>query len=106
MGASFRSTAQVLGLAGCDLLTIAPNLLAQLEQDQQVVEAQLSSTSAQQAEKIERTAQSKESFKAELEQDLMAFQLLQGGIDGFIKARDHLSLLLRQSFGIDAEIRP
>jgi transaldolase len=42
MGASFRSTAQVLGLAGCDLLTIAPNLLAQLEQDQQVVEAQLS----------------------------------------------------------------
>ena len=106
MGASFRSTAQVLGLAGCDLLTIAPNLLAQLEQDQQVVEAQLSSTSAQQAEKIERTAQTKESFKAELEQDLMAFQLLQGGIDGFIKARDHLSLLLRQSFGIDAEIRP
>jgi glutathione-regulated potassium-efflux system protein KefB len=42
IGASFRSTAQVLGLAGCDLLTIAPNLLAQLEQDQQVVEAQLS----------------------------------------------------------------
>jgi transaldolase len=36
MGASFRSTAQVLGLAGCDLLTIAPNLLAQLEQDPQV----------------------------------------------------------------------
>ena len=106
MGASFRSTAQVLGLAGCDLLTIAPNLLAQLEQDQQVVEAQLSSTSAQQAETVERTAQTKESFKAELEQDLMAFQLLQGGIDGFIKARDHLSLLLRQSFGIDAEIRP
>jgi transaldolase len=105
MGASFRSTAQVLGLAGCDLLTIAPNLLAQLEQDQQVVEAQLSSTSAQQAEKIERTAQSKESFKAELEQDLMAFQLLQGGIDGFIKARNQLSTLLRQSFGIDAEIQ-
>ncbi|MBP7218281.1 MAG: transaldolase, partial [Acinetobacter sp.] len=42
MGASFRSTAQVLGLAGCDLLTIAPNLLAQLEQDQQTITAQLS----------------------------------------------------------------
>ncbi len=106
MGASFRSTAQVLGLAGCDLLTIAPNLLAQLEQDQQKVEAQLSVESAQQAEKIDLPAQSKESFKAELEQDLMAFQLLQGGIDGFIKARDQLSLLLRQSFGIDAEIKP
>ncbi|MEB6478457.1 transaldolase [Acinetobacter vivianii] len=106
MGASFRSTAQVLGLAGCDLLTIAPNLLAQLEQDQQNIEAQLSVESAQQAEKIDRPAQSKDSFKAELEQDLMAFQLLQGGIDGFIKARDQLSLLLRQSFGIDAEIKP
>ena len=106
MGASFRSTAQVLGLAGCDLLTIAPNLLAQLEQDQQTLTAQLSTEAAQQAEKIERPAQSKESFKAELEHDLMAFQLLQSGIDGFIKARDQLSLLLRQSFGIDAEIQP
>lgn len=105
MGASFRSTAQVLGLAGCDLLTIAPNLLSQLEQDQQPVKALLSAEAAQQAEKIERPAQTKESFKAELEQDLMAFQLLQGGIDGFIKARDQLSLLLRQSFGIDAEIK-
>ncbi|WP_109439900.1 transaldolase [Acinetobacter haemolyticus] len=106
MGASFRSTAQVLGLTGCDLLTIAPNLLAQLEQDQQNVEAQLSVEAAHQAEKIERSAQTKESFKAELEQDLMAFQLLQGGIDGFIKARNQLSLLLRQSFGVDAEISP
>lgn len=35
----------------------------------------------------------------------MAFQLLQSGIDGFIKC-DQLSLLLRQSFGIDAEIKP
>ncbi|MBF4456234.1 transaldolase [Acinetobacter sp. SK-43] len=105
MGASFRSTAQVLGLAGCDLLTIAPNLLAQLEQDQQIVEPQLSEATAKLAEKIERNTQSKESFKTELEQDLMAFQLLQGGIDGFIKARDQLSLLLRQSFGIDAEIK-
>jgi transaldolase len=87
-------------------LTIAPNLLAQLDQDQQTVTAQLSNEAAQQAEKIERSAQSKESFKAELEHDLMAFQLLQSGIDGFIKARDQLSLLLRQSFGIDAEIKP
>ena len=35
----------------------------------------------------------------------MVFQLLQGGIDGFIKARNQLSTLLRQSFGIDAEIQ-
>ena len=105
MGASFRSTAQVLGLAGCDLLTIAPALLTQLEQDQQTITAQLSVESAQQTEKVERSAQNKDSFKAELEQDLMASQLLQGGIDGFIKAREQLSSLLRQSFGLDAEIK-
>ena len=35
----------------------------------------------------------------------MAFQLLQGGIDGFIKAREQLATLLRQSFGLDAEIK-
>ena len=35
----------------------------------------------------------------------MSFQLLQGGIDGFIKAREQLSSLLRQTFGLDAEIK-
>lgn len=106
MGASFRSTAQVLGLAGCDLLTIAPALLADLAKDTQTVNAQLSLESARQAEKVERVDQTEESFKIELDQDLMAFQLLQGGIDGFIKAREQLNQLLRQSFGIDAEIQP
>ncbi|HBR92053.1 MAG TPA: transaldolase, partial [Acinetobacter nosocomialis] len=60
---------------------------------------------AKQAEAIVRPAQNEQSFKDELNHDLMAFQLLQGGVDGFIKARDQLSLLLRQSFGIDAEIK-
>ncbi len=44
MGASFRSIDQVLGLAGCDLLTVAPNLLAALEQDTREVKAQLSAS--------------------------------------------------------------
>ena len=106
MGASFRSIDQVLGLAGCDLLTISPSLLTQLEQDTRTVDAALDATQAKQAEAIVRTAQDEQSFKDELNHDLMAFQLLQGGVDGFIKARDQLSFLLRQSFGIDAEIKP
>lgn len=105
MGASFRSIDQVLGLAGCDLLTISPSLLTQLEQDTRTVDAALDATQAKQAETIVRPAQDEQSFKDELNHDLMAFQLLQGGVDGFIKARDQLSLLLRQSFGIDAEIK-
>ncbi|OCZ56310.1 transaldolase [Acinetobacter seifertii] len=106
MGASFRSIDQVLGLAGCDLLTISPGLLTQLEQDTRTVDAALDATKSKQAEAIVRSAQDEQSFKDELNHDLMAFQLLQGGVDGFIKARDQLSFLLRQSFGIDAEIKP
>ncbi|MEQ1067736.1 transaldolase [Acinetobacter sp. XH1741] len=105
MGASFRSIDQVLGLAGCDLLTISPGLLTQLEQDTRTVNAALDATQAKQAEAVVRPTQNEQSFKDELNHDLMAFQLLQGGVDGFIKARDQLSLLLRQSFGIDAEIK-
>lgn len=41
MGASFRSTDQVLGLAGCDLLTVSPSLLADLELDTREVQLQL-----------------------------------------------------------------
>ena len=105
MGASFRSVDQVLGLAGCDLLTVSPNLLAELDKDQRIVEPQLSLEHAHAHHQAESVALTKAEFKAELEQDLMAFQLLQSGIDGFIKAREQLSLLLRQSFGVDAAIK-
>ena len=46
MGASFRSVDQVLGLAGCDLLTVSPNLLSDLSQDEREVKAQLSAAEA------------------------------------------------------------
>ncbi len=106
MGASFRSIEQVLGLAGCDLLTIAPNLLAELQQDQRKVVTQLSDDHAQAHCQHTIAALSKADFTEQLQHDLMASQLLQSGIDGFIKAREQLSTLLRQSFGLDAEIQP
>ncbi|PVZ89914.1 transaldolase [Serratia sp. S1B] len=102
MGASFRSIEQVLALAGCDLLTVAPNLLAQLNEDQRQVTAQLVPT---QNIIPAEAALTEVEFKHQLEHDLMAFQLLQAGIDGFIKAREQLSALLRQSFGITAELK-
>ncbi|AYA02014.1 transaldolase [Acinetobacter sp. WCHAc010034] len=105
MGASFRSIDQVLGLAGCDLLTVAPNLLAELEQDTREVQLQLSEKQSQASSEQLFDTLDRESFKALLEHDLMAFQLLQSGVDGFIKAREQLSTLLRQSFGYDAEIQ-
>ncbi len=105
MGASFRSTEQVLGLAGCDLLTVSPNLLAELENDERTVEIQLSADHPHAHTEHPISPLTKEGFKTELEHDLMSFQLLQGGIDGFIKAREQLSALLRQSFGYDAELK-
>lgn len=101
MGASFRSIDQVLGLAGCDLLTVAPGLLEKLNNDQRHVVSQLSLDAEQTSQEHQEI--SKAEFKQQLEADLMAFQLLQSGIDGFIKAREQLALLLRQSFGLDAD---
>ncbi|MFT4021709.1 MAG: transaldolase [Acinetobacter sp.] len=101
MGASFRSVEQILALAGCDLLTVAPNLLAQLEQDDREVTAQLLADEGNESPQ----AITEDEFKQQLEHDLMAFQLLQSGIDGFIKAREQLNHLLRQSFGLDANLK-
>lgn len=105
MGASFRSVDQVLGLAGCDLLTVSPHLLAELDQDHRTVEVQINIDHAPAHQHYDSSTLSKEQFKLQLENDLMSFQLLQSGIDGFIKAREQLNLLLRQSFGVDAEIK-
>ncbi|MCF9046040.1 transaldolase [Acinetobacter nectaris] len=102
MGASFRSTAQVTALAGCDLLTISPSILSSLENETDTVISQLN----KEIVNVEKEAPiSKEEFKAQIEKDLMAFQLLQSGIDGFIKAREQLSALLHQSLGNSAEIK-
>jgi len=103
MGASFRSIDQVLGLAGCDLLTVAPNLLEKLGNDQRTVKSQLNTDHTQAHHDHPHEEISKAEFKQQLEADLMAFQLLQSGIDGFIKAREQLALLLRQSFGLEVD---
>ncbi|MFB2538070.1 MULTISPECIES: transaldolase [unclassified Acinetobacter] len=105
MGASFRSSAQILALAGCDLLTIAPNLVAELEQSQAPVSCQLNAEDAKTQAKIQRPVLNQQIFEQEVQDDLMAAQLLQGGIDGFIKAREQLAQLLHQSFGL-ADIAP
>lgn len=105
MGASFRSVDQVLGLAGCDLLTVSPNLLDALAQDQRTVEAQLSVNHAYPHTEHPINPLTEAGFKSQIEHDLMSTQLLQGGIDGFIKAREQLSTLLRQTFGEGQEIQ-
>ncbi|WP_410211480.1 transaldolase [Aquirhabdus sp.] len=99
MGASFRSIAQVTALAGCDLLTIAPALLAELSEETGVLTQQLSIENAKQPP-IASINMTQEVFEKMHNDNLMAFELLQGGIGGFVKAREQLTSQLRQMAGI------
>lgn len=98
MGASFRSTEQVLALAGCDLLTISPSLLQQLEEQCQLVQPQLNDIKAQHSPTVLRSAQTEQSFHDELNADPMASELLRTGIQGFIQAKEQLIELLKQRY--------
>ena len=82
MGASFRNTGQITALAGCDLLTISPELLAQLAASQAPLERALS---AQDAQKMElQPAQFDEAgFRFALNEDAMATEKLAEGIRAF-----------------------
>lgn len=83
MGASFRSTAQVLALAGCDLLTISPELLEALRASQQPIERRLDPAAAAQ-QPIAREHFDEQRFRFELNEDAMASEKLGEGIRVFV----------------------
>jgi len=82
MGASFRTTSQIVELAGCDLLTISPELLQKLHDSDEKVERKLSPEAAA-GEKIERIAIDEPSFRFQLNDDAMATEKLAEGIRAF-----------------------
>ena len=94
MGASFRSVDQILALAGCDLLTIAPDLIDQLAAMEQSVERQLYPDMEFNA--INKQVLDKALFDEQVSQDPLTQDLLSGGIEGFIKARAELVERLNQ----------
>ena len=79
MGASFRNTGQILELAGCDLLTISPKLLAELQKSDAKVEQKLSAEAAQKMD-IERVPTDEKSFRWLLNENAMATEKLSEGI--------------------------
>lgn len=82
MGASFRSTAQIEALAGCDRLTISPDLLEKLDADFGELPRKLSPAEAVPGDYEKVTA---ESFAAAITADPMAEEKLRTGIDTFAK---------------------
>ena len=94
MGASFRSVEQIIALSGCDLLTIAPNLIDELAAMTIDVERQLSPAMSIQMDAMEKVSLSHEAFSDAYQQDKVTQNLLPKGIDGFIGARDELAQTL------------
>ncbi|TMH25324.1 MAG: transaldolase [Betaproteobacteria bacterium] len=82
MGASFRKTEQILALAGCDLLTIAPELLEKLARTPGAVERRLSPEAARRAS-VEKIALDEKVFRWLHNEDPMATEKLAEGIRRF-----------------------
>jgi len=82
MGASFRKTGQILALAGCDLLTIAPDLLEQLAAAQGAVPRRLSPAEAARHE-LERVTLDEKGYRWAHNEDAMAVEKLAEGIRKF-----------------------
>jgi len=82
MGASFRKTEQILALAGCDLLTIAPDLLDKLAKAPGPVEKRLSVEKAK-AQSIDKVAMDEKAFRWMHNDDAMATDKLAEGIRRF-----------------------
>ncbi|NBY34302.1 MAG: transaldolase [Betaproteobacteria bacterium] len=94
MGASFRNTGQITALAGCDLLTIAPELLAQLQAQTAPLSASLSVALAQ-AMPIERQTLNEAQFRFALNEDAMASDKLAEGIRAFCADARKLDALMQ-----------
>jgi transaldolase len=82
MGASFRNTSQIIELAGCDLLTISPQLLQVLSESSDTVTQKLSPSMAQQAP-IEQVSYTESAFRLAVNNDAMATEKLAEGIRSF-----------------------
>ena len=93
MGASFRNTGQILALAGCDLLTISPDLLANLSDAQGEVSPCLTAAYAK-ANAVERLPAGEQAFRFLLNEDAMASEKLSEGIRAFVADARKLDVLI------------
>jgi transaldolase len=82
MGASFRNVGQITALAGCDLLTISPELLAQLQGSEAPLSRELDPAKAPQAD-VHAVTFNEASFRFALNEDAMATEKLAEGIRAF-----------------------
>ena len=94
MGASFRNVGQITALAGCDLLTISPELLAQLAATEAPLPRELDAAAAR-ALDLPPVQYDEPAFRLALNQDAMATEKLAEGIRAFIADAEKLEALMQ-----------
>ena len=92
MGASFRNIGQITALAGCDLLTISPDLLKQLQASDAPLGIALPRADAPPVDKLDA---SEKAFRFALNEDAMATEKLADGIRQFVRDARLLEAVIR-----------
>ncbi|BBA80246.1 transaldolase AB family [cyanobacterium endosymbiont of Rhopalodia gibberula] len=95
MGASFRNMGEISELAGCDLLTISPKLLEQLQSTEAELPRKLNPEVAAKM-KMEKISVDRATFDKMHQENKMAFDKLDEGIKGFTEALEALEELLKK----------
>jgi len=95
MGASFRNAGEIKALAGCDLLTISPNLLEELDAGNEVVGEMLNEASAKKLD-LDKVDMDEKTFRWMLNEDQMATEKLSDGIRKFAADAIKLEAVLKE----------
>jgi transaldolase len=94
MGASFRNTGEIIELAGCDLLTIAPKLLNELQETQGTLITKLSTDNIIPSSTADIAPLTEVTFAWQHNEDAMASEKLSEGIRNFAKDQQVLDTLV------------
>lgn len=96
MGASFRNTGEITELAGCDYLTISPNLLEDLMNSEEAVPKKLDAAQASSLDLAKKTYINDEAtFRFDFNEDQMAVEKLREGISKFAADADTLKDIIK-----------
>ena len=95
MGASFRNVGQIIELAGCDLLTISPGLLGELQECTDPITKKLDASEAKDSE-IQKVSLDEKTFRFELNEDAMATEKTAEGIRRFAADLRKLETLISE----------
>jgi transaldolase len=98
MGASFRNKGEITELCGCDLLTISPGLLGELQNATDAISPKLNAANAKSL-KIERIGSDEKTFRWLFNEDAMATEKTAEGIRNFAKDIVKLETMVKAALG-------